>query len=101
MNINRIVLLTCCLSSVALSVDFNMPGMGTTAITGAVELELAEIMNGRLTLSTTKSPVEHQWFSHFNGFLDFESKPMPVLSLRGGFEFRQYMNMSAKMAKTY
>lgn len=81
--------------------EMNLPGIGTTSITGSLEMELAEIVNGRLTLSTRKAPVEHQWFSHFNGFLNFESKPTEALLLKGGFEFRQYMNMSARMAKTY
>ncbi|MBN1757764.1 MAG: hypothetical protein JW863_05575 [Chitinispirillaceae bacterium] len=101
MNIHRIVILTCGMFSVVLSADFTMPGIGKTTISGSVELELAEIMYGRLTLNSLKSPVEHQWYSHFNGFLDFESKPTPTLTLKGGFEFRQYMNMSARMAKTY
>ena len=101
MNIYRTIVLACCLFSVAFSMEFNLPVMGSTKITGSVELELAEIMSGRLTLSTRKIPVDHQWFSHFNGFLNFESKPMAILLLRGGFEFRQYMNMSARMAKTY
>ncbi|MBN1307219.1 MAG: hypothetical protein JXA18_04840 [Chitinispirillaceae bacterium] len=65
------------------------------AISGAVELESAEMLRARITYSGRNVPVDHAWYSHLLGILNVGATPLPYLDIRSSFEFRQYMNMSS------
>jgi hypothetical protein len=65
------------------------------AISGAVELESAEMLRARITYQGSNVPVDHAWYSHLLGTLNISARPLPYLDIRSSFEFRQYMNMSS------
>ena len=65
-------------------------------ISGAVEFDVAEFVKMRNYQGMTSAPgasatLDHIWFGHNIGMLNFESVPLHFLKIRAGFEFNQYM----------
>jgi len=68
---------------------------GSFSLSGMVEIETAEMMKARTAIFQKNTTMDHNWYSHLSGTLNFQAKPINILDLRGSFEFKQYMNMSA------
>jgi len=70
---------------------------GRVSLSGSIELEMAEMVEARTAKTTNPSgsgPIDHAWYNHLIGTLNFDAQPVENLTLRGSFEFRQYNNMS-------
>jgi hypothetical protein len=86
-----IALLLVCISSMAgpqISVK-----QGSFKLSGMVETEVAEMMKARTAITQINRTLDHLWYSHFVGTLNFTAQPNDQLKICGSFEFKQYMNM--------
>lgn len=71
---------------------------GTFSIGAMGELETAEMLKARVITPGSgglSKQWNHSWYTHLLGTIDFAARPVSSLTLRGSFEFREYMNMSA------
>jgi len=70
---------------------------GTISIGAKGELETAEMLKSRLIPPGNggrSMPWDHTWYTHLVGTIDFAVRLVSSMTLRGSFEFRQYMHMS-------
>ena len=68
---------------------------GAFNLSGMVEIETAEMMKVRTAIFMQNRTLDHNWYNHITGTLNFIGQPNYRLTLKGSFEFKQYMNMSA------
>jgi hypothetical protein len=73
---------------------------GSFKLSGMVEIETAEMMKVRTALGQVNRTLDHNWYSHITGTLNFQAQPADNFELKGSFEFKQYMNMSVWWATT-
>jgi len=61
-------------------------------LSGMVEAEVSEMVKARITYpaAASKSSVDHVWGNRLMGTINFDARPSSFLSVRGGFEFREY-----------
>ena len=72
--------------------------VGTISIAAKGEFETAEMLKARVITPGAKGqswPWDHSWYADLMGTIDFAARPVSSLTLRGSFEFRQYVHMSA------
>ncbi|MBN1308619.1 MAG: hypothetical protein JXA18_11915 [Chitinispirillaceae bacterium] len=93
-SIGAIILPLCFLAAAATEDTVTSETAKKILLSGAAELETAEMIKARITYSGKSGTLDHVWYSHLIGTLNFTVKPVERLLLRGSFEFRQFMNMS-------
>ncbi|MBN1127444.1 MAG: hypothetical protein JXA71_00555 [Chitinispirillaceae bacterium] len=94
-SLGRMAVMGCLLVALAFMANAEISvKKGSVDINGMVELETAEMMKARTAMVQKHVTVDHAWYSHVIGTLNFIARPSDRFSLNGSFEFKQYMNMS-------